>query len=1052
MDASGSAAKKAGSSLSAAGTAAQTAAAQHDKLAQSNQKGRKAFDDVSRGAGKVALGVGLIGGVAVKAAADYEQGMNVLQAVSGATGKEMEKLDKLAIKLGADVHLPGTSAKDASEAMTEMIKAGVSLKDTMSGVRGVLVLSAAAGVSNARAAEIASNALNAFKLKGKDVNVVVDQLANTANASSVEINDVADSFKMAAAVFSAFQSPTLGAKKAMTELNVAIGILGNAGIKGSDAGTSLKQALLQLTGPSNKSADAMKALYIAAKDSTASEQDLQMALKGTGKERGEALEKLTAHNKALRNSADIAYTASGKMRSLKDIVKLVSEGTKDMTAQQRNSYLTQIFGADATRAIVVLMKAQNGEWGKMEKAVTRQGAAQELANAKMKGFKGSLEALRSTLETLAIQVGSKLLPALTAMARTFSNILGAVSPTAWVVLIAVIGTLAGTIWTVNAAIKVYEAMTKLAVAAQWLWNAAMSANPIGVVVVALAALAAGAIYAYKHFDGFRAVVDKVWDILGNVFDWIKGHWPLLLAILTGPFGLAALAIVKHAGDIKGAVVAAWNAIKSATTTVWNAIKTYLSALLSAIEAVVTTYFTAYKTVITSAWTAIKTATTAVWGAIKTLLGAAWDGIETLAKSAWDGVRLAVLTPIRAARDALKDIWGTIRETAATAWGHMKDGLGNFAGDVKDKVLSGIKGGLNTLIGFINDVIGVINKIPGVEIGKVKALASGGVNVEGLARGGAFARTGGLVNKPMVMMGEEAPRYPEFVIPTNPAYRKRAQGLLAQASGTLGFAEGGILGSLPGVGGLPDWLKGTGKFVLGKAAGFMKDKFASIFGAPFEAIGDVLKGGTNILQRVVNMVRKAGEISSKGFPYVYGGGHGSFDGPYDCSGAVSAVLHAGGYLNSPITTDGLKVFGESGDGKVITIGVRGSTGANAHTMMRIGNRYFESGSGHGARWVNGWSGDFPIHRHPPGLAKGGILDPTDPRSPLFVGWGLKYGGSFANGGVVPGRVGEPRMIVAHGGERVSKDGGVGNVYIENAHFGSTSDAYLMADRLAWRLSL
>jgi TP901 family phage tail tape measure protein len=95
---------------------------------------------------------------------------------------------------------------------------------------------------------------------------------------------------MAAAVFNAFQGPTLGAKGAMTELNVAIGLLGNAGIKGSDAGTSLKQALLQLTGPSNKSKDAMKALYIAAKDSGANEKLLAGITREGATERGKALD------------------------------------------------------------------------------------------------------------------------------------------------------------------------------------------------------------------------------------------------------------------------------------------------------------------------------------------------------------------------------------------------------------------------------------------------------------------------------------------------------------------------------------------------------------------------------------------------------------------------------------------------------------------------------------------------------------------------------------------------------------------------------------------
>jgi TP901 family phage tail tape measure protein len=371
--------------------AAKAASASTDTMAK---KTKGSFTEVNKQSKYAALGVLGVAGAAVKMAADFQSSMNQLQAVSGVSTRELGKLRKEAIKLGADTKLPATSAKDAAEAMTEMIKAGVSLKDTMSGVRGVLVLSAAAGVDNARAAEIASNALNAFKLSGKDVNAVVDQLANTANASSVEINDVADSFNMAAAVFSGFQAPTLGAKKAMTELNVAIGLLGNAGIKGSDAGTSLKQMLLQLTGPSDKAKGAMEALYLVAQGAIVKEGALTDVIQGGKKQREQALNSLVDHNKALAKGGDIAYDAAGKMRSLKDIIALVTAGTKNMTDEQKNAYVTQIFGADATRSVIALMNAGPAAFDKMTDAVVRQGAAQDLADAKMKGFKGSLEAFK----------------------------------------------------------------------------------------------------------------------------------------------------------------------------------------------------------------------------------------------------------------------------------------------------------------------------------------------------------------------------------------------------------------------------------------------------------------------------------------------------------------------------------------------------------------------------------------------------------------------------------------------------------------------------------
>lgn len=180
------------------------------------------------------------------------------------------------------------------------------------------------------------------------------------------------------------------------------------------------------------------------------------------------------------------------------------------------------------------------------------------------------------------------------------------------------------------------------------------------------------------------------------------------------------------------------------------------------------------------------------------------------------------------------------------------------------------------------------------------------------------------------------------------------------------------------------------------------------------------GGT---PRMRKMTAFAARASAKWPKYVYGGGHAGFGGPYDCSGYVSAILHAGGFLGRPMTTDGFKSWGRKGDGRRITVGVRGSTGRNAHMMMRIGSSYWEAGRG-GVGRRGGWSGSFPIRRHPAGYRRGGLVgdmsvmpsriaqlllnDPRalDPDSASFVGYGLRRGGivGMQRGGRVGGRLG------------------------------------------------
>lgn len=600
--------------------ASKASGAAADEMAAKQAKGSQ----VIQGAAKVgALAVAGLGAAAVNAAGKYEASMNVLQSVSGATGDEMRDLSKLSMKLGADVKLPGTSAQDAAEAMTEMIKAGVSMKDTMAGVRSTLVLSAAANISNAEAAEIASNALNTFGLKGKDVKLVADQLANTANASSLEIKDVADATKMAGAVFSSFQGPVVGAKGALRDLNVALGLLGNAGIKGSDAGTSLKQALLAVAAPAAKTKELMRNLYLATDGSAEAQRLFTLSIEGTTKqirdEASTALEKLQGSTKGM---GDIAYDAAGRMRSLPEIIEQVGRATKDMTQEQRNQAITQIFGADATRSVLVLMRAGRKDWDKMTEAVQKQGAADDLAAAKMKGFKGSMEAFKSTLETLAITFGTTLLPAVTAIMGALASFGVVLSEhkTLTLAVIGVIGTLSVGIIAVNAATKAWAATTAAATAIQGAFNAVLAANPIYLVIAALVALGVGLVIAYKKSETFRNIVNTAFNavktVASAVFGWLKGAVVNIAEFLTG---------------------------------VWERIKTGVDW-----------YWSTYKRLIINP---VREAFDWVRGAVRDLvdfLGRAWEwikeAVEKLAapfKAAFEGMRRAVDPVVDALRDIVK---------------------------------------------------------------------------------------------------------------------------------------------------------------------------------------------------------------------------------------------------------------------------------------------------------------------------------------------------------------------------------------------------------------
>jgi hypothetical protein len=740
------------------------------------------------------------------------------------------------------------------------------------------------------------------------------------------------------------------------------------------------------------------------------------------------------------------------------------------------------------------------------------------------------------------------------------------------------------------------AASKAWAAAQWLLNAALTANPIGLVVVGLAALVGGIVLAYKKIGWFHDAVD-------SVFRFLKEHWVLVGALLLGPIVPAIKLIVDHFDDIKRALGDAWDWVKTATSDAWDWIKRHLGIVLPAIGmiltgpigaavALVATHWDTVKRTATTVWDAIKAAAKTAWEAIKTAIstpvhavigwlrdrwgdvkdftGAAWqrvkelignpidaavtrvkgavgdakgwladrwDDIKTTADKAWQRVRDLIGNPISAAVDHIKALIGHGGRDASGligwlggAWDTIKNGLGDFAGDMKDKIVGVFEGAVKTVAGFVNKIIGVLNKIPGVEIPKIdlRGLATGGsfgaAGVDQYATGGEVRR-GTVIDRPMIMMGEEAPRWPEWVIPTNPAYRDRARMLLGRAAEAIGFASGGrfskgelvdlaaasgiantdvassvalaesggdprainhnsngsddrglwqinsihgynatkllqppynaaatynvsagghdwtpwvtynsgayrrFLGAqdngnapsgiggsiesvLSGIGGeiggilsggadyllnklpnpaemLPDWLVGTGKWVIDKVSSWVKDQVGDLFG------DSPLDKAASSLQRLVRMGTFTTRLDALDVPYGAAGHSGwpiNLAGE-DCSSTASKLLHAAGFLDSVMTTVTLPSALEPGPGRWVTLHNRPLAGAAGHVVTQIGDKFFATsgenpGGGPGFTHPSAsYLATLPQKLHPPGLAKGGVIQAP------FVG-------SYLTGGVVP----------------------------------------------------
>jgi TP901 family phage tail tape measure protein len=440
-----------------------------------------------------AVGLAALAKSAVDTEAQFSRTMSTMAAVTGAPAKSIKQLDALAIQLGASTSF---SANEAAGAMLELGKAGISTETIMGGAaKGTLLLAEASGADLATAATIASNAMNTFGLKGKDMGNIAAALAGGANASTASVESLGQALSQVGP----------GAKNAGLNLNDTVGVLSafdSAGIKGSDAGTSLKTMLTRLV-PSTQNANAeMKRLGLDFTD------------------------------------------AHGNFKDITEIAQELKTGFKGLSAEERTAAMQTIFGSDATRAATVLMDKGGKGIKKYIKATKDSGAAQDAAKARMKGTAGALERIGGIIETVKLQFGKALAPAI----MWFADALGNAVPKITKFVTSLKAGLAPAFNKVKDAAGVI--MDKLKPVGDWLKehpevikgaaiamaglaaavvlvSLAMSGlaivtSPITLIVVAVAALGGAFAYAYKNSAGFRELVGQVGDKLKEFGGWLKG--------------------------------------------------------------------------------------------------------------------------------------------------------------------------------------------------------------------------------------------------------------------------------------------------------------------------------------------------------------------------------------------------------------------------------------------------------------------------------------------------------------------------------------------------
>lgn len=497
---------------------------------------------------------------------NFEQAMSKVKAVTGATGQEFHNLSQLAKDMGRKT---SKTAIEAADAISYMGLAGWDSQTIMSGLEPVLRLSEAGEIDLARASSLVTDSMSAMGIQVKDLPKYLDTVAQSARSSNTDIDQMAEAYLGVGGTLRGLKIP-------LEESALALGMMANAGIKGSEAGTGLNAVLLNMTAPTGRAKKALDELKLSAFDS------------------------------------------KGNFKGLENVLFEVKNKTKNMTDAQKNMYLSMIGGKEHIKTLNALMNGLDDSYTDLKESISQaDGALDDMANTMQDNLKGAFTRLGSAVEGFQIDFAEKMGKGLTPIVDKFANkiidagpmvisafesiqsFIGSEVVPRFNTIKTIVGDIAqiylpnlsmstsdfknsassmvtggldlvigGLTWIkdnsgliktllvgittayvtqkgiligltvaqqaqniamtvskgyhiANRALIVAKTTATLTgsgaigaiTAAQWLWNTAMAANPIGVVIVVVAALAAGIYALYKNFDKVTGAIKKAWDWL-----------------------------------------------------------------------------------------------------------------------------------------------------------------------------------------------------------------------------------------------------------------------------------------------------------------------------------------------------------------------------------------------------------------------------------------------------------------------------------------------------------------------------------------------------------
>ncbi len=683
----------------------------------------------------VTAAVGGLGAVAVKVASDFDSAMSQVAAVSGATGKDLEALRDKAREMGSKTKF---SASEAAEAMNYMAMAGWKTGDMLSGIEGIMNLAAASGEDLATTSDIVTDALTALGLSAEDSGHFADILAAASSNANTNVSMMGETFKYCA--------PVAGALGFSAEDTAeAIGLMANAGIKSSQAGTAMRSMMTNLTGEVKFVGDAFGELTIQTTNT------------------------------------------DGSMRSLGDILADCRAAFAQMSESEKAANAEALVGKNAMSGFLAVMNAAPGDIEKLNSAINNcDGTAEKMAATMQDNLAGQLTILKSQLEELAISIGEILMPYIRQIVGWIQGLVdwlnsldeGTKKIIVTVALVAaalgpvliVIGKVVGAVGTIMTVVpQIASAISGVIAFVSGTVIPAISAvvAAIGWVPLAIAAVVAILVVLYNKCEWFRDAVNAIWTQIKEFFvsawevicsfftETIPNAWNSLVSFFQGiPAWWSGL--WQSVGDFFGniwtnmmnnpvltgivdMIRSLWENLSTTLQGIWNGIKTAASGAWELIKNVVLGPVLLLIDLVTGNFTKLKEDAANIWNNIKNAASNIWNGIKQVVGSLAQGLANHVSILFNGLKNTIANIWTAIKNTASSAWNGLKNLVSSIASNLKQAavnafkaMVSGIRSALSSLGSVVQSgfqsAVSFITSLPG------KALEWGKDFINGIADG------------------------------------------------------------------------------------------------------------------------------------------------------------------------------------------------------------------------------------------------------------------------------------------------------------------------------